>query len=239
MYLDAMGESPLNAAGAHGEYYRLLHIGRYLVTAVRVDLSDNACVVAKVIGPPRGTIHQPVYDATRALSHAEADELRRMVDAALFWRLSSEFTRQGLDGAFWNLEGFRDSEHRVVYRWSPNEAERDYLRLCEYMLEIAPRVNIPEPTPEERAERERRHDERETQRAATDKQRAEARRLSNDHARVLHGAMKQGRALICPHCGFSTTAMRYVERREDSESYFVCDRCKRSSSGSEVAAATG
>jgi hypothetical protein len=240
-YLDAMNEPPLTTGDATAERYRLLQLGTFAPpVVVRVELSRDATAIAKtLVGAPVPGQRAALFDASRALGPTEVDWLRRLLDVADFWRMSSAFTREGLDGTVWILEGSRAGEHRVVYRWSPDVSERDYLTLCEYLLEIAPAVAIPEPTAEDIAAREHWSSQRERERIEREQRREEARVRSNAIATTLNEALMQGRALTCPHCRETTNQMRFVASRQDRESYFVCDRCKRSSSGLEITAAAG
>ena len=235
-YLELMGEPPLSSEpGAAFECYRLLRVPSFLPqTMVRIQLTGTGTATAKALGGSRAAGPKVVFDESRAIASAEAQKLRSIVQAVGFWWMGPG-GHQGLDGESWILEGRRDQEYREVYRWSPDvKDDLGFMKLCNYMLEIAPQIVIPPPTPQEIAEWERRRVAEDQARGEQDELREARRARSNEIAQRLQAQLKAGRPLTCPHCRQSTSAMRFVDKRPDSESYFVCDRCKRSSVGLEI-----
>jgi hypothetical protein len=236
-YLEQLGELPLiSESDSGGECYRLLHAPSFLhKTLVRVELTGTGTVAAKAFGGSRAG-PKLVFNESRTIASVEMQKLRAMIEGVHFWRMAAADGHMGLDGEDWILEGRRDRQHHVVNRWSPDPtgANRGFVLLCNYMIEIAPRVVVPPPTPQEIAEWDRRRVAEEQERRAQDGGREAGRARSNTIAQRLHAELTAGRPLTCPHCRQSTNGMRFIDKRPDAESYFVCDRCKRSSVGLEI-----
>lgn len=232
-YLRVMGEPSL-APGRDvaGEAYRFLHMPSFSPpTCVRID--ESGVTARAWLGIPVDGKGKPGFDETRALTSVERQTFQSLLAASGFWEMTPKGGAQGLDGTFWVLEGRRQNAHHVVIRWSPDKygTEAPFVRLGQFMIALAPELVSPPPTEEEEKLRRR---AKENQREERERKRAEAITRSNEIAGRLIRDFEKGLEPMCPHCRRQTNSMRFVDKRPDAESYFVCGLCQRWSTGREL-----
>jgi len=76
-----------------------------------------------------------VINRTRFLTKGEWDEFIRLLEEASYWKLPTEDSVIGNDGARWVLEGVRENRYHIVDRWGPKGG--NYREACLYLLGIA------------------------------------------------------------------------------------------------------
>ena len=141
-YLRAMAEPSLvQYHDGYSECYRFLWMRSFQPTVmVRVDskAEQHKLVAKSWEGMPLPAMGRSGHDTSRALTAEESKSFRDLLKQVRFWKLETQSTRQGLDGAYWVLEGRSASEHRVVVRWSPDAdgPDRAFRELCAFMLHI-------------------------------------------------------------------------------------------------------
>ena len=138
-FLATLDESPIySMRQPRVEVYRFLwfqlEIGPSVTLRIQND-NGRKTLVIKQKGVVR--VHR------KTLSAKQWDGFVRLLEDANFWRLGTEGSVRGLDGAHWVLEGSKNGRYHVVDRWSPDalrsptEEDRRFRNACEYLLELA------------------------------------------------------------------------------------------------------
>jgi hypothetical protein len=139
-YLRAMGE-PSMAGDDQPETYRFLLMPSFKpIVSIRIQVGEPASLVHKnFMGSPFKPGTAAFVDESRQLTPEEITLVRDRVKQSAFWSTAEQGRQQGLDGAYWVMEGRRGSQHRVVVRWSPKAdgADRAFRELGEFFVGLA------------------------------------------------------------------------------------------------------
>jgi hypothetical protein len=110
---------------ADAEVYRFLWLRSFhnpVAIRLVVQHDGGGQLVAKVLGG-RGSPTPGKLVENRTLQLSK-DHVRWFVDAVdrlKYWELKTMGDKHGCDGAEWILEGVKNRQYRVVWRWSPKE----------------------------------------------------------------------------------------------------------------------
>lgn len=228
--LRAMGEGPLHPTVDTSATYRLFRLPSFrFPSVVRVaQRNGNWEIIGRLFRMDGWSFTPvaPLWERTRRLSDVEATRLEHLLRALSFWTMPVTVERQGLDGTTWVLEGAQDGRYHVIDRWSPEEPP--LVDLGEYLTAISG-IDDYRPKYSLRNEWKAARQHAATKLAADEEQRRCRRSIerSNELSTRLAASMAE-RGVTCPHCGNCSRDMRYVDKRPDGRSYFVCPSCSRS-----------
>mgnify|MGYP000858023591 CR=1 FL=1 len=93
---------------------------------------DNEFIIDSTIQPDRFALIKST--TKRKLTSQEWDKFNRMIDDSGFWVMTPSLESNGLDGAFWLLEGSKADHYWAVDRWSP---QGKFKTLGDYLVALS------------------------------------------------------------------------------------------------------
>jgi hypothetical protein len=140
-YYSAQGEPTFSCLDEDVEAYRLLFLPSFdFPTSIRIWRErDQYFMTIKQLEAewlPGDGGKGLKLSSTRPLKVNEWAHFNRLLTRANFWSMPSPDVREaGLDGFSFTLEGKREGQYHVAYRWVPED--ESFVDACEYLLEIA------------------------------------------------------------------------------------------------------
>ncbi len=128
-FLSSMNEPSLWQASSSSslQAYRFLWLRTFhqpVVVRMEIDESETGLLIAKVTDGKGGyETGKLIFNETSRLSNQDVEEFILRLNELDFWELPTidESGAFGVDGSQWVLEGFKNSKHHVLNRWSPKE----------------------------------------------------------------------------------------------------------------------
>jgi hypothetical protein len=139
-YLTALQEPTFTCLDDDTEVYRLLYLPAFdYPTSIRVWRNgEQRMMTIKQLEadwfPGEGTPTVRL-NTTRPMTPAEWDHFKALLTTANFWSMTPDSQEIGLDGLSNTLEGRRQGQYHVAYRWGPNEEK--FVDACSYLLQLA------------------------------------------------------------------------------------------------------
>jgi len=141
-YLAALQEPTFTCLDDDAEIYRLLYLPAFdYPTSIRVsrDGEQRMMTIKQLEAdwwPGEGAAAPTLrLNTTRPMTPAEWNHFKDLLTKANYWSMTPNSEDVGMDGLSNTLEGKRQGQYHVAYRWGPKE--ENFVDACGYLLQLA------------------------------------------------------------------------------------------------------